>query len=346
MRPLAKACAALLFLVSVATVRPLAAQDSLVASGVNHFYNLEYDRAIADFTAAAQQNPDDAGIWNYLAQAILYNSMLRSGALESQLSTASKSLISRKKVEMTPAEDQSFSAALGKALAISQARLAKDANDADALYILGGEYALRANYEVSVRRGWVDALRDASRAREAHSRVCQLQPDNVDARLIPGFYDYVAGSLSGPYRILALLTGHRGDRERGIHTLETVAREGKSNRADAEFVLAAIYRREHRTKDAIPLIQDLIRQFPRSYLPRFELVDMFSEVGDAPSALQEVSRIRDLHREGAPGFAQLPPDKIEYLESSVLLRDQQFDHPKSRSANRDAVDVSPRQETN
>lgn len=342
MRSLTKA-AAVLFL---GAVLPLAAQDWLVASGFNHFYNLEYEQAIADFTAAAHENPLDASIWNHLAQAILYRAMLRSRALDTQVVVTSHSVFKHPKVEMTPTEEQSFSDTLAKALAISQVRLDKNPQDAEALYVLGTSYALRANYEFSVQRASLDALRDAGRAREAHARVCELEPDNVDARLIPGLYDYVTGSLTGGYKLLASLTGHHGDRERGIHTIEAVVRNGKSNRADAEVVLAAVYRREHRSKDAIPLVQDLIRQFPRTYLLRFELVEMFNDIGDEQSALQQLAVIWELNRTGAPGFAQLRPEKIEYVENAVLFHHEQLAHVKKAAADPQALDLTPRQETN
>lgn len=333
-------------LLLTAAILPLAAQDPLVASGFNHFYNLEYDQAITDFTSAAEQNPLDASIWNHLAEAVLYRAMLRSGALDTHVAVKPHAVLKRPKVEMTATEEQSFCASLEKALAISQARLDKDPDNPAALYTLGASYALRANYEFSVHKAWIDALHDASRAQQAHIRVCQLEPQNIDARLIPGLYDYIAGSLSGPYRLLASLTGHHGDRQRGIDTLETVAREGKLNRVDAEFVLAAIYRREHRAKDGVPLVEDLIRQFPRTYLLRFELVEMLNDTGDKQSALRELASIRELRLAGAPGFAELPIEKIDNVESAIGFQHAHLDGLKNAAANLPAFGVARREETN
>ena len=70
-----------------------------------------------------------------------------------------------------------------------------------------------------------------------------------------GFLFYAARGRSST--IFAPSVYH-GDRNRGIEGLQAVAKDGRSNRVDAEIMLAAIYRRERRAQDAIPLLEDLI----------------------------------------------------------------------------------------
>jgi tetratricopeptide (TPR) repeat protein len=322
----------------------LTAQDTLARQGFDHFYNLEYDAAIADFTQDTGQHPDDATTWNHLAQAILYQAMYRSGALESQLVSGTNPFLRRDKVKVTPADQKRFDDAIAKSLQISQARLQKNANDARALGTAGVAYGLRANYNFLVRKAWLDALRDATNARKAHQRVCELEPNNVDARLIPGIYDYVTGSLSWGYRLLAFLAGYHGDRERGIKTLETVARQGVSDRVDAQIFLAALYRREHRPQDAVPLLNDLIRHFPRNHLLHFELVQMYSDMGDEQAARTEIARIWELHHDNAPGFADLMREKIDYLEGNFLFwyydLDAALEHMQKVTAKASGLDLN------
>lgn len=316
MRPGLTTCCGVILLAAVA----LRAQDDpLVAEGYDHFYNLEYDAALAAFTAETEQHPDDPTAWNHLAHATLFLAMYRSGALESELVTGSNPFVRRQKVKTTPAEDQQFYDAINKALDLAQSRLADNADDPRGLDALGVSYALRANYNFLVRKAWVDALHDATDARKAHKRLTELEPDNVDAGLIPAIYDYVTGSLPVGYRILGFLAGYHGDRNRGIESLQSVAKDGRSNRVDAEIMLAAIYRRERRAQDAIPLLEDLIQRFPRNFLLRFEIVQMYSDLGDKSTALAEIARVRDLRQNIAAGFADLMPEKIDYLEGNLLF---------------------------
>jgi cytochrome c-type biogenesis protein CcmH/NrfG len=298
---------------------PHALPSQELSSGYDHFYNLEYDQAIAEFTAETEQHPHDPNAWNHLAHAVLYRAMYRSGALESELVTGSNPFLRRAKVEITPTDQSCFDDAIEKAMALSQARLKENPDDPRSLGALGVAYALRGNYNFLVRKAWVDALHDATDGKKMHQRLAELEPDNIDALMIPGVYDYVAGSLPLGYRIFGFLAGYHGDRARGIRTLQTVAQEAKSNRADAEILLAAIYRRERRTQDAVPLLDDLIRRFPRNHLLRFELVQMYSDMGDKEKAAAEIAQVWDLHKNGAPGFASLQPERIDYLEGNFLF---------------------------
>ncbi len=327
-----------------AAVLSLIAQDSQLSEGYDHFYNLEYDDAIAVFTAETEQRPDDPNAWNHLAHATLYRAMYRGGALESELVSGSNPFLRRTKVKTTPAEDQQFYDSIDKAIDLAQARLRESDDDPQALGALGVSYGLRANYNFLVRKAWVDALHDATEARKAHRHLGEIEPDNVDARMIPAVYDYVTGSLPIGYRILGFLAGYRGDRKRGIETLQTVSQDGKFNRVDSEILLAAIYRRERRAQDAIPLLEDLIQRFARNHLLRFEIVQMYSDLGDKDRALAEIAHIRELRENGAPGFDDLMPEKIDYLEGNLLFwysdLDQALVHMKRVSAKSRELDLN------
>jgi tetratricopeptide (TPR) repeat protein len=322
----------------------LAAQDPQLSPGYDHFYNLEYDQAIADFSSETEQHPDDPNTWNHLAHAILYRAMYQSGALESELVTGSNPFLRRDKVKPTPADEERFHEAINRAMELSQARLQENPNDPRALGALGVAYAVRGNYNFLVRKAWVDALHDATDARNAHKRLCEIEPDNIDARMIPAVYDYVAGSLPIAYRILGFLAGYHGNRSRGIQTLQTVAQEGKSNRVDSEILLAAIYRREHRAQDAIPLIEELIRRFPHNHLLRFEMVQMYSDLGDKDNGLAEIDRIWELQEMDAPGFGDLATEKIDYLEGNFLFwyndLGHALDHMKKATAKARELDLN------
>jgi tetratricopeptide (TPR) repeat protein len=331
--------AALRFLAVVAIAASALAQDS----GFDHFYNLEYDEALADFSTYAQKNPADAQAWNHVAQTILFRQMFRAGSLESDLIRAD-SFLRRPKLALSAPDDNQLSQAVNKAIDISQAQLKRNGNDIPALYALGVSYGIRANYDFLVKKAWFDALSDTASARKTHTRVTQLDPKMIDAQLILGIHEYVVGSLPWGMKMLGSVAGFSGDKEHGIQTLKVVASQGSSNRYDAAAVLTAIYRREKRPRESVPLLEELIQKFPRAYLLRLELAEAYGDLNDRNSALAKVDEAEKLKRSGAPGFSRLPDAKIRYTRGTLLFNfgdlDRALEDMKSAAAGSNELDTN------
>jgi tetratricopeptide (TPR) repeat protein len=313
-------------------------------SAVNHFYNLEYDQAIADLEKEIAADPNSANLHNLLAESIQFREMFRVGALESELVTGANSFLRRPKIETTPQIEKRFFDEIQKAMDLSQARLKANPNDTKALYSLGVAYGLRGNWNFLVRKAWRDALHDATTARTLHARITELDPSNYDARLIQGSYDYIIGSLPTLYRMLGFLAGFHGDKERGMETLRQVTEKGKFNAIDAKIFLCAIYRREERWQAAGPILDELIRRFPRNFLLRFEQAQMYSSMGQKDKAIGCIETIAELKKSGAPGFASLPMERIYFHIGNIEFwyRDyaQAADNLKKAAAGSAALDLN------
>jgi tetratricopeptide (TPR) repeat protein len=293
--------------------------DVRTAAGFDHFYNLEYDQAIAEFRKLTAIDPTNPAFHNHLAQAVLYREMLRGGALESELVSGSNPFLSRSKLNTSPEAQREFEASLNRALQIAKVRIEKDPNDSGALYAQGVSYGLRANYNFLVRKAWIDSLKDATAARKAHNRVLEINPNFTDAKLVQGIHDYIVGSLPFTMKLLGFIAGFQGDRESGIRSLQQVAEKGSFNKYDAQVLLAAIYRREKKPELAIPLLARVISKFPRNYLFRLETVQMYSDMGEKEKALSALESIEKLKLAGTPGFASLPIQKVQYYRGNLLF---------------------------
>ena len=322
----------------------LAAQEAVVADGFNHFYNLEYDQAIADFEKAIAQSPNSPDLHNHLAQTIVFQEMYRNGALESELVSGSNSFLRRPKLNPAPETEKRFLDEIGEAMALSQARLAKNPNDTGAMYALGISYGLRSDYFWVVKKSWRDSLKDATAARRLHNRITELEPGNVDARLVQGLHDYIVGSLPWGWRMMGFLVGIHGDREKGIRTVQDVARNGTLDRIDAEIFLCALYRRENLSRLAVPLVEDLIRRFPRNYLLRLELSQMYSMAGDKTHALEAAEQVAQLKTRHAPGYDRVPWEKIYFQEGTIEFwyndLDRALENMKKVAAASEDVDLN------
>lgn len=308
--------------VARADVRP---PDPLADPGFQHFYNLEYDEALAEFRAAASRDPSSADAWNHIAQTILFRRMFRAGSLATDLIGAANSFLRRPKMYLSADDQQEFSRAVNRAIDLSNQKLKQNPNDLAALYSIGVSYGIRANYNFLVRKAWIDALTDTATARKMHNRALAIDPNFADARLVPGVHEYVAGSLTWALRMLGSAVGVPSDRNEAIRTLEQVAQKGVRNRYDAEVLLCAIYRREKRPREAIPMLDDLLARFPRGYLVRLELAEAYSDLGDRARALAAVDEAEELKRAGAAGYTRMPEAKVRYTRGDVLFAFRQLD---------------------
>jgi tetratricopeptide (TPR) repeat protein len=323
---------------------PLGGQQSLVDAGFADFYNLDYEQAIALFEKAIAGNPGQPDLHNHLAQTLIFREMYRDGALESELVSGNNSFLRRAKLNPTPEIEKRILDEIAKAMALADARLKQNPRDTAAMYASGIAYGLRANYFWVVKKAWRDSLKDATTARKLHNRVSELEPNNVDARLVQGLHDYVVGSLPWTYKMLGFLVGIRGDKQKGIHTVQDVARNGKQDRVEAEVFLCALYRRENLSSLAVPLVQDLIRRYPRNYLLRMELGQMYSQAGDGARGLQALEEVARLKRSHAPGFDRVPWEKIYYQEGSIEFwyndLDRSLENMKKVTASSEEVDLN------
>ena len=251
--------------------------------------------------------------------------MYRDGALESELVTGTNSFLRRPKLNPAPEMEQRFLSEISTAMRLAQSRLAKQPNDTGALYALGISYGLRSSFNWLVRKAWHESLKDATAGRRLHNRITEIDPQNVDARLVQGLHDYLVGCLPWGLRMVGVLVGIRGDKAKGMRTIEDVARHGNQNRVDAEVFLCALYRRENQTGRAVPLVADLIRRFPRNYLLRLELSQMYSMSNDKAHALDAVEEVARLKQSHVAGYDRVPWDKIWYQEGTIQFWYRELD---------------------
>ncbi len=280
-------------------------------SGNDHFFNLEYDEAIADYGKLVDESPDDPLAYNHLASAQLYKELYRLGLLESSALRGENEFLRQKRPQPDPQAKVRFEETLIRGRRVAESVLARDRRNVLALYALGTNYALRGNYEFMVDKSWFAALRSGGKAREYCEQVRKLDPDFVDAYLVLGVHEYVAGSLPLPVKVLAAISGHRGSKQKGEAYVTKVAREGKYARNDARVLLVILYRREKRPLEAARLLETLMNEFPRNYVLGLELASMYNDAGQYDRALATYKELLKRAEQNAPGYQRLPRAAVQ-----------------------------------
>ena len=246
--------------------RPHDAQNQ---TAFNHFYNLDYDRAVQEFDQVLARHPDDPFAVNHLLTAILFRELYRMGVLNTG-EYANDTFISAPHRPADPKIKQQIQDLVARALALEEKRLSANPNDLEALYARGVTRAQFSAYTALVERAWFSALRNAVGARRDHERVLELSPSTVEAKLIVGAHNYVVGSLPWGIKAAASMVGLGGNKEKGIQYLKDAAQGEGETSVDAQILLAVFLRREHRYEEALPILRGLLPRFPQDVLLALE----------------------------------------------------------------------------
>lgn len=290
-------------------------------SGDEHFYNLEYDQAIADYTKLIQQDPVDPMLYNNLASVRLYKEAYRLGLLDSMAFGHDNLVIQDRRPQADTRAKEMVLDALEHGRRASQTLLARDPRSSLALFALCTNYALLATHDYLLENEWFEALRNGSRARGYCDQTRKVDPDFTDAYLVLGVYEYTAASLPLPVKLFAAIGGLHGSKKKGIDYVSRVAEEGRYDRDAARVLLAVLYRREKRLLDAARVLEALKADFPENYLYGLELASIYSDCGQPQRSLGILKSLLERADHNQATNRKLPREavqrRMQFLEARL-----------------------------
>jgi tetratricopeptide (TPR) repeat protein len=275
----------------------LLAIDPLTKSGMAFLYNLEYDKAIADFDRTMQAHPEDPYCVNHFLQALLLKELYRLNALDTTL-YADNGFLTGKPLAGDPQVKAKIFQLADKNLRLTEQRLKTNPNDVEALYAHGVTRGLKLTYAAMIEKSFFTALRNASGSRSDHERVLQLDPNYTDAKLVVGLHNYVLGSMPLAARVMAGMVGMSGSKKKGIDYLYEVGKSNGETSVDARVALALFLRREARYKDALEILKTLTAQYPKNFIFGLEEANLLKDAGMGPEAIAAYSRLLENGKAG------------------------------------------------
>jgi len=274
--------------------------DPQVDVAFDHFFNLDYDRAIQEFEKVLDRRPNDPFAVNHLLSTVLMRELYRMGAMNSG-EYANDSFIGEAHRGADPEVKERIKQLVERAERLEEQELKSNPNNVEALYARGVTRAQFSLYTALVERAWFSALRNAVGARHDHERVLELNPNYVDAKLVVGTHNYVTGSLPWSVKVAVAMVGLSGTKEKGLEYLRDVANSSGENSVDANVVLSLFLRREHRYDEARAIMHDLAGRYPRNYLFPLEEANLLRSGGHAPEAAAGYRKVWQNGREGKYG---------------------------------------------
>jgi tetratricopeptide (TPR) repeat protein len=287
--------------------------DPLNAHAFERFYDMDYDRSIQEFTQIQQRHPDDPDAINHLLNAVLFHELYRIGALNAG-EYANDSFINARHRPADPRTTEQIKGLVQMALAIEEKRLAANSKNVAALYARGVTRAQFATYTALIEHAWFSALRNALGARHDHEKVLELDPGNVDAKLIVGVHNYVIGNLPWGVKAASSVVGLGGNKEKGLEYLHACASSNTETSVDAKIVLVVFLRRERRLDEALQILRTLEPEYPHNILFALEDGNLLRAKGQEHDAEAVYRRVWQDGRNGKyPG--------LHYEISAVALGD-------------------------
>ncbi len=162
--------------------------------------------------------------------------------------------------------DEAFYAAMGEVIDRSEARLAIDEHDFDAMFFKGIALGFRGRLR-SNRRDWIRAAADGKRAMDYVLAVAAADSTNDDFVLGRGLYRYYAALIPERYPLVRPITLFLppGDREGGLAELRRTATEGYYMQTEAIYFLLQIhYLYEGNFQECVRLVRWLREKYPRN----------------------------------------------------------------------------------
>jgi tetratricopeptide (TPR) repeat protein len=309
---------------------PAASEVDYIRQGHDHYFNLEYDEAVASYRQALDLNPADPNTYNHIATAILFKELNRLGMLETSAFKEDNQFLEREKPQPDPQVAEQFRKYLFEGRRRAETILEAKPRDRMAWFALAQNYGLHANYQFMIEKSYIAALRNGQRARGFSNKLRRYYPEFIDGYLVAGVQEYVVGSLPWAIRALIALGGVRGSKERGEDWVTMVANKGELVRTEARVLLTLLYRRERRPLEAAELLEGLIAEFPRNYVLRLELAAMYEDAQKFDRALEIFQQTQDLVQRKAPGYGRIS----ERLRGALERKIKQLREKLSARANR------------
>lgn len=219
--------------------------------------------------------------------------------------------------------DKAFYKALDDVLKRSDRLLKKDKNDFDAWFFKGAALGFRGRLR-SNRGQWFKAARDGKGAMDYVHKIADRDTTNNDFIFGKGVYDYFAWAVPRKYPVVRPLMGlfPKGDRERGLRSLERTANDGVFIKAEATYFLFQIfYFYEPNYSKSIDYISRLRDRYPNNPLFHGYQGRVYARWSRWDEADVVFSELLDKYRAGALGYTNtLAEQAFYYLARSSMVR--------------------------
>ncbi len=197
--------------------------DSLVTSGINQIYNIQFDKAEKTFAEVQRQFPKHPAGKFFDAMIYWWHIMLDYDNEE---------------------YDDILEDKLDETIDFCEEILDDEPENVDAIFFMGGALGFRGRLN-AVRESWFNAALDGKEALPLVYQAYEIDPSNKDVQLGFGIYNYYASVIPEQYPFVKpfMVFFPGGDRVKGLEQLKIAAEEGRYAKYESLYFLMTLYLR-------------------------------------------------------------------------------------------------------
>ena len=293
-----------------------------VHEAFQHFYNMDYDGALARFDQVAQAHPHDPIATDYVLGAVIFRELNRLDLLDTTFYTNDGFLTGKHTVVEDTAVRDRVRQLASDAIAAADAELAQNHENVNALYARAWARSLEATYIAMVERSFGSALHMALGAHGDDAEVLRLDPNYADANLVVGTYQYVVGALPFSFRLVVGIAGIKGNKEKGMEMLRVAAARGVITSVEARTCMMLFLRREAHYSEALQIAHTLAAEYPHDFLFQLEEANLAKDAGTGLHAVELYRHLIALVQQ--PGYFYSPHPELAYYGLGESLRGQKL----------------------
>jgi hypothetical protein len=294
--------------------------DPRVHDAQQHFYNLDYEGALARFEAIQRDHPQSAMAADYVLTIVIFRELYNQDLLDTTYYAHDSFLSTKRTVNVAPATRQRIEDLTNQAIALSEQQLKANPQYANAFFERGYARGLHAAFITLVDHSFAAAARQGLAARNDSEQALKIDPDYADAKMAIGIQQFAVASLPRLVRMVVGIFGVGGNKERGLQLLEDAAAHGVVTPVDSRTVLSLFLRHEGRYAEAIQVQHGLATEYPHDYLFRLEEGNLTKDQGHGPAAIAIYKQVlADAQR---PGYFVDPRLQLVYFGLADTQRGQ------------------------
>ncbi len=264
-----------------------------VRQSLELFYNLNFDAALKIQEQVARQNPNNPMASNYLLTTLIFRELYNQDLLDTTYYAHNSFLTVKREVNVSQAARSRIEDLTSKVQHLTDAELATNPNDANALFARGYAKGMHAVFITLVDHAFTAAARQGYSARNDSEAALKIDPQYADAWMAIGIQRFAVASLPKWLRFMVGIMGVGGNKQDGLADLRKSAENGTVTPIESRTVLSLFLRHDGQYPAALEVQRGLQKEYPHNYIFCLEVANLTKDEGHGLDAIATYKQVID-----------------------------------------------------